>query len=260
MAIRSGGGKRSNKPENATFVPPGRLRPKKPLLPVGDPFPSYQGFALGHYRVVEEHDDYVVCNGYDPNAKDPFAEITPDAFRTIKVAKPPILQRSRWDGQTVTIDGVDYTYTYSDTEFGVRTASSTDGDVEERIYFPYEVGDLLVAVEIKKNAAVRGMEVTDEDGVRLRWIDLNVSGRQWKGAGTVATIIRFTISSATGSDATVSVDAVSQGSHEDNTSVTASDVLGCLLNESASALVGRKGYAVKMHGGAYEIISLCCPP
>lgn len=182
MAIRSGGGKRSNKPENATFVPPGRLRPKKPYLPVGDPFPQNPGFALGHYKVVSEHDDYVVCNGYDPNAKDPFAEITPDAFREIKVAKPPELQKTILDGDTETIDGVDYTYEY--TDIGVRKAHWTNSAgsqlIEQRIDVPYKVDDLLVAVEIKKNAAVRGMEVTDEDGVRLRWIDLNVSGRHWE--------------------------------------------------------------------------------
>jgi hypothetical protein len=168
------------------FTPIEPPTPTEPLQPIPDsPFPEKKAFRLGHYKIVEERDDYVICTGYDPNAKDPFAEITPDAFRTIKVAKPPLLQRTTWDGQTVTIDGVDYTYDYSDDEFGVRWATWNDDNgkpqaEEQRIDTPYIVDDLLIAVEIRKSAAVDGMVVADEDGARLRWIDLNSSGRKWK--------------------------------------------------------------------------------
>lgn len=131
----SGSRKRRNKTPFAENPPP-----KKPLKPIENTFPEKKAFRLGIYRVEEERDNYLICTGYDPNAKDPFAEIMPTAFRTIKVSKP-------WQD-------------------------------EEVVEVPYEVGDLLVAVEIKKNAAVDGMEVTDESGTRLRWMDLNIGGRR----------------------------------------------------------------------------------
>lgn len=164
-------------------------RPESPRQPIPDsPFPENKGFRLGHYRITEEHDDYLICTGFDPNAKNPFAEVIPTAFRSgelMKVAKPPLLQRTLWDGGTFTVGDVDYTYEYSDTEMGVRWATWNDDNgkpqaEEQRIDMPYVVDDLLIAVEIRKSAAVDGMEVTDEDSTRLRWIDLNSSGRKWK--------------------------------------------------------------------------------
>lgn len=179
------GSKRGKRP----FLPP--PPPQKPLKPDENPFPEKKDFRLGQYRVLEERDDYLLCTGFDPNAKNPFSEVTPSAFRTgslLKIAKPPALQRTVWEATTVTIDGVDYTYEYDDAEFGVRTVSGDDGSEEEqRIDPPYVlasgIGDIIVAVQIRKSAAVDGMEVTDEEGTRLRWIDLNVSGRHWKGPG-----------------------------------------------------------------------------
>lgn len=180
-----GSGRRSKKPMSLPPPPP-----KKPLPPVENPnqFPENKGFRLGQYRVVEERDDYLICTGYDPNAKNPASEVTPTAFRSgslMKVAKPPALQRTMWEAGPVTIGGVEYTFEY--TGLGLRTARWTDdlGDEQEEeqgIGIPYTVdgvGDVIVAVQIKKNAAVEGMEFTDEDGTRLRWIDLNVSGRHW---------------------------------------------------------------------------------
>jgi hypothetical protein len=143
-----GGVGSSNRRKRPSFPPP---PPKKPLQPTTDnPFPEKKDFRLGQYRVLEERDDYLLCTGFDPNAKNPFSEVTPSAFRTgslMKVAKPPALQRTGWGSETQLIE------------------------------HPYEVGDVIVAVQIRKSAAVDGMEVTDEEGARLRWIDLNVSGR-----------------------------------------------------------------------------------
>jgi len=126
MAIRTGsgtGGSPRKGRREKSFRPLVPRQPKKPLRPVENTFPEKKDFRLGHYKIVEERDDYVICEGYDPNAKDPFAEITPPAFRKIEVAKPPLLQRTPWDGMTVEIGGVSYTYEYSNAEYGVRTAS-----------------------------------------------------------------------------------------------------------------------------------------
>jgi hypothetical protein len=190
-----GGVGSSNRRKRPSFPPP---PPKKPLQPTADnPFPEKKDFRLGQYRVLEERDDYLLCTGFDPNAKNPFSEVTPSAFRTgslLKIAKPPALQRTIWEAAPVTINGIAYTYTYSDSEFGVRTVTWTDpddGDLEEeqRIEPPYTLSeglDIIIAAQIRKSAAVDGMEVEDEEGTRLRWIDLNVSGRHWKAEATTA--------------------------------------------------------------------------
>lgn len=193
MGIRTGSGRGGGGPAGrgginaggGSGAPKGRGQARKPFRPTENTFPEKKEFRLGHYRVIEEKDDYVICTGFDPNAKDPFSKITPDSPRTIKVAKPPLLQRTRWEAEPVTIDGVEYTYEYSNEEFGVRTARWTNesGDQQEeeqRIDLPYLVDDLLIAVEIRKSGAVDGMEVADEEGARLTWIDLNASGRHWK--------------------------------------------------------------------------------
>jgi hypothetical protein len=184
------GGVGSGRKKRPPFMPP--PPPKKPLQPTADnPFPEKKDFRLGQYRVLEERDDYLLCTGFDPNAKNPFSEVTPSAFRTgalLKIAKPPALQRTVWEATPVTIDGVEYTYAYDDAEYGVRTVTGDDDSEEEqRIDPPYVlptgIGDIIVAVQIRKSAAVDGMEVQDEEGTRLRWVDLNVSGRHWKGPG-----------------------------------------------------------------------------
>lgn len=274
-----------------------RRRPESPRRPIEPPFPQYAGFRLGQYRVVEERDDYLLCTGYNPNAKNPSSEVTPSAFRTgslLKIAKPWALQRTIWEVGPIDIGGVEYTYEYSDDEYGVRTARWTDPDTgeameeEQRIDIPYVVGleieppktgDLIVAVEIQKNAGpVEGMTVTDEDGTRLRWIDLNVSGRHWKADDAIPTMIRFTIDEvtepshdSTEGEAEVTVNNRSCGGSAGN-GVTVYDPLMCLLDEAADDLVGRKGFAMKMKNPSYnpddpdspkcryEIIALCCPP
>lgn len=197
MGIKTGSGKGSA--DRGGGKSGGRGQPiirrgqaQKPFRPTENAFPEKKEFRLGYYQVVEERDDYLICKGYDPNAKDPFTEITPAAFRKIKVAKPQALQRTPWDGGTFDIGGVTYTYEYSDDEYGVRTATWTDDngneqEEEQRINIPYIVedladpGEVIVAVEIRKSAVVDGVDVEDEDGGRLSWMDLNVDGRRWEG-------------------------------------------------------------------------------
>lgn len=259
------GSRRKKQPQ----LPP--APPKKPLPPVENPFPENKGFRLGQYQVVEERADYLLCTGYDPNAKNPASEVTPSAFRSgslMKVAKPPALQQTPWEAGPVNIGGTMYTFEY--TGLGLRTARWTneDGDEQEEeqgIGIPYiveGVGDIIVACQIKKNAAVEGMEFTDEDGARLRWMDLNVSGRHWAtSVENAPRMIRFKITSGHGSSVLATVQGSGCGQSASGT-VTIYDALGCFFNESAAALVERKGYAVRMKSGddcIYECISLCCP-
>lgn len=189
----------------------GYSRPtRNPLSPIDNPFgysDEQRPFRLGVFLFLEEHDDYLVCRGYDPNAA--LEAHTPAAHKTITVAKPSLLMRTPWDGQSaiLTVDGIPtaVTYEYSD-EVGKRTARATvDGeDIEEiqRITMDYHVGDIIVAVQVKHNATVDGIprsaaesydfvppsarpDITigqsiDAGGLlRLTWVDLNYSARCW---------------------------------------------------------------------------------
>jgi len=176
------GGKRRGV-QGINIVPPKRQKPVRPIEP---PFPEKPEFRLGIYTLIEEKDDYLLCKGFDPNAT--WGQYTPAVRKTIKVAKPPLLQRTALDGETVEIGGIDYTYEYSDDELGVRTASWTEYSVaqeeEQRINTPYFVDDLIVAVEIRENAGLDGLDVDSEEGGRLSWVDINASGRHWKPRST----------------------------------------------------------------------------
>lgn len=157
--------------------------PSKPVRPVENPYPEKKEWRLGVFTIREEKDDYLICRGFDPNAKDPFSHVTPSAYRTVKVAKPALLQRTDWDGESLEIDGITYTYEY--TSVGVRTARWTDEDDEEqereeRIYLPYFVGDVIVAAQLRESRAVDGIDVDSEAGGRLSWVDQNGGARHWQ--------------------------------------------------------------------------------
>jgi hypothetical protein len=192
MGISSGGKKHNGgegRPRRSKrALPPHPEKSKPHFRPIENPFPEKKSFRLGVFEIIEEKDDYLICRGYDPNEKHPFAHITPSAYRTIEVGKPPHLQRTAWEDpdQAFEIGGVTYTYEYSDDEFGVRTQTGNDGSSEEqRIEIPYFEGDYIVAVELQQNGAVDGFDLDNEDGARLSWMDLNVSGRRWSVTETL---------------------------------------------------------------------------
>lgn len=189
-----GGVGSSRKRNRVPFPPP---PPKKPIDRIKDDlFEQKPDFRLGYYVVEQEFDDYLVCHGFDPNSPKPASEITPDAYKTITVAKPWELQRTPWDDETVTEGGIAYTYTYSDDEYGVRTATWTDENgqeqsEEQRITPPYLITGVeikITAAQMKKSAWVEGLETEDEDGTRIRWMDFNAAGRHWasQSSGTTS--------------------------------------------------------------------------
>lgn len=168
-----------------------RIRAENPRVAITDPLTLKGEFRLGIYTIEEEKDDYLICRGFDPNAKHPSSDITPNAPRMIKVAKPALLLRSIWDGQTVDliVDGNPTPVTFEYTGIGVRIARATlvnpttgeEEEVEEvqRITMDYIVGDQIIAVEVRRNSAIDGLDVDTESGGRLSWVDLNMSGRCW---------------------------------------------------------------------------------
>jgi hypothetical protein len=258
---------------------------QKPFLPIENPFPEIKEFRMGAYKIIEERDDYVICKGFDPNAKSPLAQYTPAAHKTIKVAKPSLLQRTVWeDAEYVDIGDRRYTYVYSDEEFGIRTATwvpvdDTDGDEteeEQTIETAYFPDDVLVAVEIRATELVDGIDVESEVGGRLSWIDLNISGRHWHVNNSVGAVIRFQILTVDCAiciaTATVMSRPVGATTVEGEAGgvVNVYDFSGCYLNAPSLDLIGKQGFAAFINGGAgdcgvdplkngrWEIFSLCC--
>lgn len=98
------------------------------------------------FRVDEEFDDILICTplayGPDPEPHSPTG-VNPDVKQVI-VAKPRILQKTPYDGETVVALGENFTYTY--TDIGKRTTvGSVRGSYPEEIYPAYFSGDIIAA-------------------------------------------------------------------------------------------------------------------
>jgi hypothetical protein len=253
MGINAGG-RRGGGDSSGRRRRPARGQPQKPLRPIENTFPEKKEFRLGEYRIVEEKDDYLVCKGYDPNAKDPFAGHIPTAPAKIKVAKPWLLQRTVPEAAGQQIGSTLYTYDYSDTEYGVRTASWTEDSIEleeeQRIDIPYFADDIITAVEIRENAAVDGMDAEDENGARLSWMDLNVSGRHWK-ASHDAIFGTLDEDLSEGGSATITLTAGGTGQK------TVYERLGLGDNDPLES--GTKVGAVWVEGLGYVVLGAGCP-
>jgi hypothetical protein len=142
---------------------------------------------LGTFRLLEERDDYLICKGYDPNAP------KRKWHQRILVAKPWLLQRTPWDGATVTLGGKDVTFEYQlETQSGrgrlKRIARATVYDDEgnpeaieeiQRITMDYLANDVITATQNRKTSVHDYIDARTETGRRIHWIDLNSSGRCW---------------------------------------------------------------------------------
>lgn len=139
-----------------------------PLVP--DPGPK-----LGLFEVTEGgiKDDYLVCNGTDPN--------TGKYLQNVAVAKPYVLQKTPFDGSTSYVGNVEVTYEYiEDFQRVARAVLAEDYPIAEvqRTTPHYFEGDILAV----SKAAWGGRNATqwvDENGQPIEWIDLNFAARAW---------------------------------------------------------------------------------
>lgn len=168
-------------------------------LPLPSPFPSgklarspYKGFKhppffnagkghnmplidqsprIGEFVIVEELDDYLICDGYDPYN---------DKSITVPVAKPYRLRRLPFDGESIAYKTIQVGYSYLD--IGKRQASATIGEKPvtetQLITEDYLPGDVLIAMQTR-NVDRKGTDITSSQGERVEWVDLNFSGRAW---------------------------------------------------------------------------------
>ncbi len=114
-------------------------------------------------QIVEIEDDYLKCQTYD--------EVTEDATVTLYVAKPWMLRRDPFDGETIVFpNGQSITYTYVDD----RERDADDGSTNEtQVMTPgYYVGEVIDVFRKRTN-------VIDENDDHCRWQDRNTCGRFW---------------------------------------------------------------------------------
>ena len=127
------------------ITPPHQVRPEKPYA------------FTRQMKLVSIHGDYLICHPWDGAT---------ESDRELLVAKPYLLRRTPFDGETR--NGIDYDYHTHVT----RTATK-GGETEDQIVIPrYVTGDILYATF---NVA-GGTSVLDTE-TRVEWLDDNRDGR-----------------------------------------------------------------------------------
>lgn len=129
--------------------------------------PTQQLFDTGNitlqqFRVVSVDGDFLLCHTWDGSS---------EGVTNITVAKPYLLRRGPFDGQTR--NGVSYVYA-SDT---TRTATLVaDATTEDEVIVPsYQADDIIYACPY----VVGGTSAQDDGAVAVEWLDVNVCGRAW---------------------------------------------------------------------------------
>jgi hypothetical protein len=176
---------------------------KPPQVTLADPT-----YTVAPFSVVQELDDLLKCQVFmasvDPSNgwwkqvpyQNPMGQTpVPDPNGYIYVAKPYLLQKTPWDGQTVTLsDGV-WTYKYSTTGPGVRQrapfGSSGDGQTQS-ITQSYFQNDVISAVR-----CFTGIQDPDNK-IPVIWQDLNEGARAWSTPASGLALIQVVSASADG--------------------------------------------------------------
>jgi hypothetical protein len=128
--------------------------------------PAYgQQSRMALFRVKSESGDYLTCRTWHA-----FTESEGPA--DVYVAKPYILQRTPFDGVTITYPSGNITYTYTQD----YERSANDGtDTKTQVVTPrYYVNEVIVAA--RGIAGGTGITVSESNVV---WQDINTCGRMW---------------------------------------------------------------------------------
>lgn len=121
---------------------------------------QFPGVGIHPFQVQSVADDWLVCKKMTSAGA---------GTTTLKVAKPPLLQRTPYDDET--IDGVTYTYTDGDS----RNADDGTFEEDQEIIISYtEAVDGLIFAAGPMNTLI-----VDDSDKPIVWMDLNVDGRHW---------------------------------------------------------------------------------
>lgn len=116
------------------------------------------------FKVVSVEEDYLICHTWDGRV---------EGLVDVKVALPPLLRRTPFDGQSR--DGFSYVYASGDNTRRTST-NDTDSTTEEQVITPsYVAGDVIVAM--KRIEGTTGVFEGANDTLPLEWVDMNVDGR-----------------------------------------------------------------------------------
>ena len=161
-----------------------------------------------------------------------------DSGATVKIAKPPLLRRTPYDGETY--NGVAYVYSDNYT----RTADGTTQTIDP----PYVVGDVIYAAL----RPMGGTDVLDENSKPVHWVDINADGRHWAGTGVGGFIIGKITAHTAGQVYVISLYADGFGS-----AATATGVACTVINVSASETLANNTWlaVTQVSGGTYEAIA-----
>lgn len=116
--------------------------------------------GLPKFKVVSESNDYLVCHTW-------IESIQEEGSEAINIAKPYLLRRTPFDGETR--NGVSYTYTGASTRTAIKTG---EDNITEKITPSYVEGDVIKAC---KPVGGSGVLVGDED---IEWEEVE-GGRLW---------------------------------------------------------------------------------
>lgn len=161
MAIRVGGEGVEFEPDppRGEFMPFNRRKGHwEELFQEDDGVEASEGNEIRMMRIASIDDDRLQCDGGS-------------------VAKPYLLQKTPWDGETVVIDGISVTYEYQDDGSRIARGIVNEGSENEeeivevqKITQDYRVGDfILVANNVDMPAPMSSAD----------WVDLNFGARAW---------------------------------------------------------------------------------
>jgi hypothetical protein len=139
------------------------------------------GIYTAPFVVLQELDDYLLCTPFtQPTQADGWwipqgydSTLGTGATVFIYVAKPYLLQKSGWNGKTVTVGSDDLDIAFDGVTVGQRTVTDVDGVIQtQKIATPYVAGDVIWAC-----MGVTGL--TAPSGEPIVWMDRNDAARQW---------------------------------------------------------------------------------
>lgn len=134
-----------------------------------------QSVLVRRLRVKEVKDDYLRCFSWTPNTDDNDGE---EGDKDIFVAKPYLLRKTPFDGESIVYPSKTISYTYASQ--GERTATS-GADSETQVLIPeYFVDDEILAIRnIIGSTGVVASEETPAGTTDIGWEDMNTAGRFW---------------------------------------------------------------------------------
>jgi len=137
-------------------------------------------FYSDKFVVRSVEDDYLVCAPlvFPQGATGWWGAVEYDSTRgatstdLFYVAKPTHFQRTFYENKTITLDGVDTTYTYA---AGGRFATVNSIATFEQVSPAYFIGDIITA-----RRTVTGLLTPETPPSPILWQDVNEAGRVWK--------------------------------------------------------------------------------